>query len=162
MRARQGESLAGRQRCPSRGGIGRKPQAKRWSDEQKSHRRQFIGMRRQLSSKSSTCTERCAVNAADISVKVNQSYPGRSPVPLEQTGHTASTELRSSRGGWKGQEKSAESIVECSTHSKARTGGTETETGISMTRMDAEATDTTPSATWEDTRRNRGRSEVVR
>ena len=36
--ARQGEQLAGRQGCPSRGGIRRKPQAKRWPDEQEMHR----------------------------------------------------------------------------------------------------------------------------
>jgi hypothetical protein len=31
---RQGELLAARQGCPSRGGIRRKPEAKHWSDEQ--------------------------------------------------------------------------------------------------------------------------------
>src|SRR5208337_3654537 len=35
--ARQGEQLAERQGCPSRGGIRRKPQAKRWPDEQEMH-----------------------------------------------------------------------------------------------------------------------------
>src|SRR5208337_3120989 len=35
--ARQGEQLAERQGCPSRGGIRRKPQAKRRPDEQKLH-----------------------------------------------------------------------------------------------------------------------------
>jgi len=40
LQARQGELLAGRQGCPPRGGIRRKPQANRWLDEQKLHRRQ--------------------------------------------------------------------------------------------------------------------------
>ena len=78
IRPRQGESLAGRQGCPSRGGIRRKPQAKRWPDEQKSHRRRQGWMRRQISSKSDTCTESLDVDAAGISGKVDAQYPGRS------------------------------------------------------------------------------------
>jgi hypothetical protein len=35
-------------------------------------------MRRQISSKSDTCTEDMAVDAAGISVKVGAHYPGRS------------------------------------------------------------------------------------
>ena len=41
-------------------------------------------MRRPISSKSDTCTERLHVNAADISVKVGAQYPGRS-VSLSRT-----------------------------------------------------------------------------
>jgi hypothetical protein len=37
LQTRSGELLAGRQGCPSRGGIRRKPQAKRWTDEQEAH-----------------------------------------------------------------------------------------------------------------------------
>jgi hypothetical protein len=37
LQARSGELLARRQGCPSRGGIRRKPQAKRWTDEQEAH-----------------------------------------------------------------------------------------------------------------------------
>lgn len=37
-------------------------------------------MRRQLSSKSSTCTESFDVNAAGISGKVSAQYPGRSAI----------------------------------------------------------------------------------
>ena len=77
-RTRQGESLAGRQGCPSRGGIRRKPQAKRWSDEQKPHKRRQSWIRRPRSSKSNTCTESFDVYAADISGKVGAQYPGRS------------------------------------------------------------------------------------
>lgn len=40
--------------------------------------RQPSGIRGQLSSKSSTCTERMDVDAAGISAKVKTSYPGRS------------------------------------------------------------------------------------
>ena len=42
-------------------------------------------MRRQLSSKSDTCTEDMAVDAAGISGKVNGSYPGRSASLLHAT-----------------------------------------------------------------------------
>ncbi len=38
LHTRQGEVLAERQGCPSRGGIWRKPQAKRWPDEQRADR----------------------------------------------------------------------------------------------------------------------------
>lgn len=37
-------------------------------------------MRRQISSKSNTCTESLVVYAAGISVKVGASYPGRSAI----------------------------------------------------------------------------------
>jgi hypothetical protein len=80
LRTRQGESLAERQGCPSRGGIRRKPQAKRWPDEQKPHKRRQGWMRRQRSSKSDTCTESLDVYAAGISVKVGAQYPGRSVI----------------------------------------------------------------------------------
>ena len=78
LRPRQGESLAGRQGCPPRGGIRRKPQAKRWPDEQKSHTRRQDWVRRQMSSKPNTCTESLDVDAAGISGKVGAQYPGRS------------------------------------------------------------------------------------
>jgi hypothetical protein len=81
LRTRQGESLAGRQGCPPRGGIRRKPQAKRWPDEQKPHKRRQSWMRRLISSKSNTCTESYGVDAAGISGKVSAQYPGR-PVVL--------------------------------------------------------------------------------
>jgi hypothetical protein len=157
LRTRQGESLAGRQGCPSRDGIRRKPQAKRWPDEQKPHRRRHTRMRSQISSKSHTCPEGYVVYVAGISGKVCAQYPGRS-APV----HSDFRVLFAPRGAETRRQKSAEGIVECSTHSKARTGRTETEPGRSMTRMDAEAAAPMPSATWEDTRRNRGRSEVVR
>jgi hypothetical protein len=80
LRTRQGESLAERQGCPSRGGIRRKPQAKRWPDEQKPHKRRQSWMRRQASSKSNTCTESFDVYAAGISGKVSAQYPGRSVI----------------------------------------------------------------------------------
>ena len=78
LRTRQGESLAGRQGCPSRGGIRRKPQAKRWPDEQKPHTRRQDWMRRQIDSKFDTCTESRDVYEAGISGKVSAQYPGRS------------------------------------------------------------------------------------
>jgi hypothetical protein len=80
LRTRQGESLAERQGCPSQGGIRRKPQAKRWPDEQKPHKRRQGWMRRQRSSKSDTCTESFDVYAAGISGKVGAQYPGRSAI----------------------------------------------------------------------------------
>ena len=43
LHARQGEVLAGRQGCPPRGGIRRKPQAKRYRDEQEPHTRHCDG-----------------------------------------------------------------------------------------------------------------------
>jgi len=57
---------------------GRKPQAKRWPDEQKSHTRRSCRMRRPISSKTDACTEGLGVDAAGISVKVGAHYPGRS------------------------------------------------------------------------------------
>ena len=86
LQARQGELLAGRQGCPPRGGIRRKPQAKRWPDEQESHMRRLCWMRRRFSSKSYTCTESMDVYAAGISVKVDTSYPGRSARLPQATG----------------------------------------------------------------------------
>jgi len=55
-----------------------KPMPKRWPDEQESHTRRSCWMRRQISSKSDTCTESMDVYAAGISVKVGAHYPGRS------------------------------------------------------------------------------------
>jgi len=78
LHTRQGEVLAGRQGCPSRGGIRRKPQAKRWLDEQEPHTRHRHRMRVQMLSKSDTCTEGVDVYAAGISVKAGAYYPGRS------------------------------------------------------------------------------------
>jgi len=43
LQARSGELLAGRQGCPPRGGIWRKPQAKRWIDEQEAHEAGTLG-----------------------------------------------------------------------------------------------------------------------
>jgi len=60
-------------------------------------------MRRQLSSRSNTCTESLYVDAASISVKVRGHYPGRS-VRLV-------IELPASRGDGKSWQKSAEGIV---------------------------------------------------
>jgi len=76
--ARQGEELAERQGCRGRLRIWRKPKAKRWPDEQEADTRRYSGVRRPLSSKPETCTERCDVNPTGISVKVGASYPGRS------------------------------------------------------------------------------------
>ena len=59
-------------------GIRRKPQAKRWFDEQKSHMRQPQWIRGQIYSKSGSCTETVEVDVADISVEVTVHYPGRS------------------------------------------------------------------------------------
>ena len=60
-------------------------------------------MRRQISSKSGTCTESIDVYAAGISVKVSAQYPGRSRRLLAQ--------LLLLRGSGKSDEKSAEGIV---------------------------------------------------
>ena len=60
-------------------------------------------MRRQISSKSGTCTESIDVDAAGISVKVSAQYPGRSRCLLAQ--------LLLLRGSRKSDEKSAEGIV---------------------------------------------------
>src|SRR5437868_11510086 len=93
LQTRQGELLAGRQGCPSRGGIWRKPQAKRWPDEQESHKRRQDWMRRLISSKSDTYTASLDVYAAGISGKVSAQYPGRSL--------SLPSGLESSRGGAK-------------------------------------------------------------
>ncbi len=70
-------------------------------------------MRRRISSKSGTCTERAVVDAAGISVKVGVHYPGRSvDLPLV---------LMTSRGVVMDRQKSAEGIVGVSTALKART-----------------------------------------
>ena len=76
--ARQGEGLAERQGCSGRLEIWRKPKAKRWPDEQGADMRRHGGVRRPISSKRETCTERRDVNPTGISVKVSASYPGRS------------------------------------------------------------------------------------
>ena len=76
--ARQGEELAERQGCRGRLRIWRKPKAKRWPDEQEADKRRHGGVRRPISSKPETCTERRNVNPTGISVKVGASYPGRS------------------------------------------------------------------------------------
>lgn len=60
--------------------------AKRWPDEQESHRRQGRWMRRHRTLKSGTCTGNGRVYAAGISVKAGVHYPGRSVVlSLEAT-----------------------------------------------------------------------------
>jgi hypothetical protein len=61
-------------------------------------------MRRQLSSKSNTCTESIDVDVAGISVKACEPYPGRSVYLLHE-------ELRKPEGGRKDMQKSAEGIV---------------------------------------------------
>lgn len=70
-------------------------------------------MRRQISSKSSTYTERTDVDVPDISGKVSAHYPGRSvDVPCCEPESSASRrELSPLKGGEKQQQKSAESIV---------------------------------------------------
>ncbi len=78
LHTRQGEVLAERQGCPSRGGIRRKPQAKRCSDEQPADRRRRSWVSRRVPVKPSTCTEGCGVNPTEISVKASAQYPGRS------------------------------------------------------------------------------------
>jgi hypothetical protein len=72
-------------------------------------------MRRQIDSKSDTCTESLAVDVAGISVKVSAHYPGRSASCSDFVGTTAA-ERR-----WDGLQKSAEGIVAPSTGAKART-----------------------------------------
>ena len=83
--ARQGEVLAeGQLRAPI-GVVGRKPMAKRWPDEQESHKRHSHWMRSPISLKSGTCRS-AGVYAAGISVKAGVHYPGRSPsVPNSAT-----------------------------------------------------------------------------
>ena len=59
-------------------------------------------MRRQISSKSNTCTESCDVDAAGISVKVSAQYPGRSDFAMsyrhrEATGGVAEVSRGHSR-----------------------------------------------------------------
>jgi hypothetical protein len=103
---RQGEELAERQGCRGRLRIWRKPKAKRWPDEQEADRRRHGGVRRRLSSKPETCTERRDVYPTGISVKVCASYPGRSAwVPR------ATSVLPASRGVGRLRQKSAETIV---------------------------------------------------
>ena len=94
------------QGCRGRLRIWRKPKAKRWPDEQEADRRRHGGVRRRISSKPETCTERRDVYPTGISVKVGASYPGRSAwVPRATSG------LPSSRGVGRLMQKSAETIV---------------------------------------------------
>ena len=51
-------------------------------------------MRRHVSSKSDTCTERLAVDVAGISVKVSAHYPGRSATLSRQVGTTVAERRR--------------------------------------------------------------------
>ena len=60
------------------------------------------GVRRPISSKPGSCTERAHVDAAGISGEVGAHYPGRSVACLV---------LLPSRGGGMGWQKSAEGIV---------------------------------------------------
>ena len=113
-------------------------------------------MRSLISSKSNTCTEVYDVYMAGISGKVCAQYPGRSAIVHRNIPVLSSPEAVETR-----RQKSAESIVECSTHSKARTGRTETETGISQEQGDTEATDIRPSAITGRPRRNREELQVV-
>jgi len=55
-----------------------KEAAKPWLDEQKPHVRRPRRTRRQLSSKSDTCSKGADVDAAGLRVKVGVHYPGRS------------------------------------------------------------------------------------
>ena len=108
-------------------------------------------MRRQLSSKSNTCPERCVVYMADISVKVCAQYPGRSPV-LRGNHPT----LSPPRGGETEREKSAESIVGISTIPKARTGTNREGACISMYANATEAGGASPLTLPEEPRQYRG------
>ena len=113
--ARQGEELAERQLRCREVRVGRKPMAKRWSDEQEPHRRQLRRMRRPRTLKSETCAEGVVVYAAGINVKAGAHYPGRSPAsfPLELVAQ------RCVAIGW---EKSAEIIVaRCRSRAKDQT-----------------------------------------
>ena len=129
--ARQGEELAERQGCSGRLEIWRKPKAKRWSDapqeiplgdEQEADTRRHGGVRRPISSKPETCTERrdvpqgfpSVIDPTDISVKVRAQYPWRTAgVPR------GTSVLPPSRGGGKPVQKSAEAIVGVSTSQRA-------------------------------------------
>ena len=86
LHARQGEVLAEGQLRRREAFVGRKPMAKRWPDEQKSHTRHSRRMRRRRTLKSKTCTEGAGVYAAGISVKAGAHYPGRPPVVPCATG----------------------------------------------------------------------------
>jgi hypothetical protein len=68
LQTRSGELLAGRQGCPSRGGIRRKPQAKHWTDEQEAHEAEAWGEAANIA-KAHTDTEHADVYATVISVK---------------------------------------------------------------------------------------------
>lgn len=78
LSTRQGEGLAEGQLRDREVIVGRMPMAKRWPDEQESHRRHGRWMSRQRTVKSDTCTENGHVYAAGISVKAGAHYPGRS------------------------------------------------------------------------------------
>ena len=54
------------------------PRANLWSDEQKSHKRPGMRVSLQPRMKPDSCTESCAVNAADGWRERNVWYPGRS------------------------------------------------------------------------------------
>ena len=77
MCARQGEGLAEGQLQRREATVGRKPMAKRWSDEQEPHVRRTRWVRRPISLKPENCTDGADVDAADISGKAGAQYPGR-------------------------------------------------------------------------------------
>ena len=106
---RQGEELAGRQGCCGQLRIWRKPQAKRWPDEQEADTRRYSGVRRQVSSKPDTCTERCNVNPTGISRKVARITLGGPPACLVLLA------LRDAGMGWR---ESAEAILAILTKSQ--------------------------------------------
>jgi len=75
--ARQGEPLAGRQGCPSRGGIWRKPQAKHWPDEQESHEAATPGKAANIV-KAQYLHGRCGRRCGGYKCEGHASYPGKS------------------------------------------------------------------------------------
>ncbi len=119
LQARQGEQLAERQGCPSRGGIRRKPQAKRWPDEQETHEASMRDKRaNRLKAQYLHGTQGCKSGG--------HKREGECALPGEIW--RFALELPALRGAGMGRQKSAEAIVAASTgrrpehETRSRTG----------------------------------------
>lgn len=113
-------------------------------------------MRRRISLKSDTCTERCGVYMAGISGKVCAQYPGRSAALHGILSRAISIERWKEGTAEVSREHSRSIDRSEGSNRKNREGAC-----ISMTASSTEARAEDPAATAEETRRNRGRYAVV-
>jgi len=103
--------------------------------------------RRPLSSKSNSCPESRAVDAAAISAEVSASYPGRA-------GNLLQEELPLSKGGGKGTQQSAEGIVAATPRCEGPKRREKDTAVVSMDTGDAATRSAMTSAPHEGSARN--------